>query len=126
MGATNGADVLGWPSPCPWELKLGRTRRHGLSSFHTQSSVPPPKSRGGACLAVPRHKDHARWRSGLRLRWSLDAQGQRTAGKPALAQDNQAPEGSVQSQRASQPPGIMVPWHESSRSKIEKVFIKFA
>ena len=64
------------------------TRRHNLSSLCTQSSVPPPKSRGGACLAARRHKDHTRRSSGLWLRWGLDTHGQRTALKLALARDN--------------------------------------
>ena len=111
MGASHGADVSGPPSPRPRKLKPGRIRRHSLSSLHTQSSVPPPKSRGGACLAVLRHKDHARWRSGLWLRWGLDAHGQRTAAKPALAQENQAPEGSVQSRRKGLTPWPLEPPH---------------
>ena len=99
VGATDGANVSGRPSPRPRE---GNQLYQVASSLHTQSSVSQPKSSAvrGACLAVPRHKDTpTEGAPRPSVRWSLDTHGQRTGGKLALAQDDQAPEGSVQSRR---------------------------
>ena len=80
MGATDGADVPGRPSPRPRERFA-----------HPKLRASPKAQRGAQWGVIGRSEaqSHARraQRAAHTVRWSLDAHGQGTAGKPALAQD---------------------------------------